>query len=220
MGRSLRSVIALAALLALVPATAVAAPGDTARYILPPGNYGGLPFTDELDRPAAALRRAHAAARQRHARPTSTGSSCPRTSSRSARPRGATPAGPALRLVYDAYGVPHVYGKTRADVAFGAGWTTARDRAAADPARPLPGARGGGRRARHRRLRRSSPARRRFVPSPQAEALVTKQRKLIVKTLRREGPPDHRATRRPTPTASTPTRRPPATRSRRPRSTT
>ena len=35
---------------------------------------------------------------------------------------------PGLRLVYDSYGVPHVYGKTRADVAFGAGWATARDR--------------------------------------------------------------------------------------------
>ena len=35
---------------------------------------------------------------------------------------------PGLRLVYDSYGIPHVYGKTRADMAFGAGWTTARDR--------------------------------------------------------------------------------------------
>ena len=35
---------------------------------------------------------------------------------------------PGLKLIYDSYGIPHVYGKTRADVAFGAGWATARDR--------------------------------------------------------------------------------------------
>ena len=47
MGRSLRSVIVLLATLAVAPAAAVAAPGDTARYILPPGNFGGLPVTDD-----------------------------------------------------------------------------------------------------------------------------------------------------------------------------
>ena len=35
---------------------------------------------------------------------------------------------PGLELIYDSYGIPHVYGETRADLAFGAGWTTARDR--------------------------------------------------------------------------------------------
>ena len=35
---------------------------------------------------------------------------------------------PGLQLLYDSYGIPHVYGQTREDVAFGAGWTTARDR--------------------------------------------------------------------------------------------
>ena len=48
------------------------------------------------------------------------------------RPIGATheetTGRPGLKLIYDSYGIPHVYGKTRADVAFGAGWTTARDR--------------------------------------------------------------------------------------------
>jgi hypothetical protein len=45
--RSLRSVaIVLAALLAS-PAVAVGAANDTARYILPPGNFGGLPTTDD-----------------------------------------------------------------------------------------------------------------------------------------------------------------------------
>jgi acyl-homoserine lactone acylase PvdQ len=35
---------------------------------------------------------------------------------------------PGLQLLYDSYGIPHIYGQTREDVAFGAGWTTARDR--------------------------------------------------------------------------------------------
>ena len=47
MSRSLRFVVAALAALVAAPATAVAAPGDVARYILPPGNYGGLPTTDE-----------------------------------------------------------------------------------------------------------------------------------------------------------------------------
>ena len=33
-----------------------------------------------------------------------------------------------LELVYDAYGIAHITGETRDDVAFGAGWITARDR--------------------------------------------------------------------------------------------
>ena len=105
-----------------------AASADTARYILPPGNFGGLPTTAELARPAAAVRRPDPAARQRRPPPTSSATSCPRTSSRSAPPARSTTGRPGLRLVYDTYGIPHVYGKTRDDLAFGAGWTTARDR--------------------------------------------------------------------------------------------
>ncbi len=82
--------------------------------------------------------------------------------------------------------MPHVYGKTRADVAFGAGWTTARDRRllillGRYPARvavaDVPGIDAFG-------LVTSAQT---FVPSPQAEALVTKQRKLIVKTYGAKG---------------------------------
>lgn len=35
---------------------------------------------------------------------------------------------PGVRIVRDRWGVPHVYGRTRADVEFGAGWVTAEDR--------------------------------------------------------------------------------------------
>lgn len=41
---------------------------------------------------------------------------------RTVRPRDG------LRIVRDRWGVPHVYGRTRADVEFGAGWVTAEDR--------------------------------------------------------------------------------------------
>ena len=58
-------VVVLLSLVALAAATtaATAAPGDVARYILPPGNFGGLPTNENSTRPAAALRRAHAVAR-------------------------------------------------------------------------------------------------------------------------------------------------------------
>ena len=84
MSRWLRPIVVAAAALAVVPATALSygkkdsdhgkkgyGKEDTARYILPPGNFGGLPDHRRLDGPASALRRAHAAARQRHRRRTS-----------------------------------------------------------------------------------------------------------------------------------------------------
>ncbi len=184
-GRSLWSVIALSAVLALVPASAVAAPGDTARYILPPGNYGGLPFTnDSTDQ--LPLYDALTPLR---------GNVTANDINRLFLPENFKPVGktttidtgrPGLRLVYDDYGVPHVYGKTRADVAFGAGWTTARDRRllillGRYPARvavaDVPGIDAFG-------LVTSAQT---FVPSPQAEALVTKQIKLIVKEFGAKG---------------------------------
>jgi acyl-homoserine lactone acylase PvdQ len=100
---------------------------DLARYILTPGNYGGLPFTanstDQL--------------------PLYTGLTPLRDNVTQADidrfflPEDFQPIGqtheeltgrPGLQLIYDSYGVPHIYGQTRDDVAFGAGWATARDR--------------------------------------------------------------------------------------------
>ena len=122
MKRSIRSVLTLA-VLAAVPAAA----SDLARYVLPPGNFGGLPFTanstDQL--------------------PLYSGLTPLRDNVTPADieqfylPEDFTPIEPSheeatgrpgLQLIYDAYGIPHVYGQTREDVAFGAGWTTARDR--------------------------------------------------------------------------------------------
>ncbi len=122
MRNSLWSFFALT-LLIVSPAWAA----DTARYILPPGNFGGAPFTvnstDQL--------------------PLYSGLTPLRDNITPAdidhfylpedfQPIGATheeATGRAgLQILYDSYGIAHIYGQTRADTAFGAGWVTARDR--------------------------------------------------------------------------------------------
>ena len=178
--------------------------GDVARYILPPGNYGGLPTTanstDQL--------------------PLYDGLTPLRGNVTDADidqfflPENFQPIGPTheeqtgrpgLRLIYDAYGVPHIYGQTRADVAFGAGWVTARDRGlllqlGRGPARvavaDVPNIDAFS-------LVTSGQS---FVPSAATEALVTEQRQLLVETYGAKGSRSS-PTRRPTPTASTPTGR-------------
>ncbi len=179
MRRSVQAVLVVVVVLLAVPVAAVAA--DTARYILPPGNFGGLPTTaNSLDQ--LPLYDALTPLRDNITDGgASTASTCPRTSLRSARPTWRTPAGPASSWSTTRYGIPHVYGKTRADMAFGAGWTTARDRGlliqlGRGPARvavaDVPGINAFG-------LVTSG---QNFVPSPAAEALVTAQKDLLVKT--------------------------------------
>jgi Penicillin amidase len=178
--RSLRSTVVVLAALLAAPAGAVAGTSDTARYILPPGNFGGLPTTDDsLDQlplyDALTPLRDNVTAGD---------------IDRLFLPENFAPVGqtheeqtgrPGLRLVYDEYGIPHVYGQTRADVAFGAGWTTARDRSllvqlGRGPARvavaDVPGIDAFS-------LVTSGQS---FVPSPETEALVTRQRELLVET--------------------------------------
>ena len=116
---SLCSVLGLTLLVAAPVAAA-----DLARYILPPGNFGGLPFTanstDQLPLYAGLT----------PLRDNIT----PADINQFYLPEDFTPIEPSqeevtgrpgLQLIYDAYGIAHVYGQTRADVAFGAGWTTA-----------------------------------------------------------------------------------------------
>jgi hypothetical protein len=158
---------------------------DLARYILAPGNYGGIPFTanstDQL--------------------PLYSGLTPLRDNITLADinqfylPEDFTPIEPSheevtgrpgLQLIYDAYGIPHVYGQTREDVAFGAGWTTARDRGlliqvGRGPARAavadVPNIDAFG-------LVTSGQT---FTPSAAAEALVTKQAQLLVDTYGAKG---------------------------------
>jgi acyl-homoserine lactone acylase PvdQ len=187
--RTVRSIIAACAGLsvfvaaAAAPATEEAATeraGDVARYILPPGNYGGLPTTDE-SRDQLAMYDALTPLR---------GNVTDADIERLFLPENFQPVGqtqeietgrPGLRLVYDEYGVAHVYGETRADVAFGAGWVTARDRMlllqlGRGPARAavadIPGIDAFS-------LVTSGQT---FVPSAATEALVTKQITLMVET--------------------------------------
>ena len=123
-------VLALGTLLA-VPAGAHGSPPprqpDRARYILPPGNYGGLPTTaNSLDQ----LPLYDALTPKR-------GNVTDADIDQLFLPEDFKPIGatrqeitprPGVTITYDSYGVPHVTGKTRADLAYGAGWVTARDR--------------------------------------------------------------------------------------------
>jgi acyl-homoserine lactone acylase PvdQ len=179
--RSICSVLIVLAVLLVVPAAAPAAPGDTARYILPPGNFGGIPFTDESTDQlplydALTPLRGHVTAAdiEKDYLPENF------------QPVGPTheePTGrPGLKLIYDDYGIPHIYGQTRADVAFGSGWATARDRSllllvGRGPARvavaDVPGIDAFG---------LVTDIGNTFVPSPETENLVTEEVNDLVKT--------------------------------------
>jgi Penicillin amidase len=159
--------------------------GDVARYILPPGNYGGLPFTENSTDQL----------------PLYSGLTPLRDNITDADierfflPEDFQPIGqtheeqtgrPGLRLIYDSFGIPHVYGQTRADVAFGAGWTTARDRGlliqlGRGPARAAV--------ADVPNLDAFSlvTSGQSFVASVATEELVTRQRQLLVDTYGAEG---------------------------------
>jgi acyl-homoserine lactone acylase PvdQ len=158
---------------------------DVARYILPPGNYGGLPTTAN-SRDQLPLYDALTPLR---------GNVTDADIERYFLPEDFQPIGqvqeintgrPGLRLVYDEYGVPHIYGQTRADLAFGAGWVTARDRLlllqfGRYPARvavaDVPGIDAFD-------LVTSAQS---FVPSAETEALVTEQVELIKQTYGAKG---------------------------------
>jgi penicillin amidase len=181
--RLVQSFFVVLVLALAVPAAAGAA--DTQRYILPPGNFGGLPTTtNSLDQ--LPLYDALTPLRDNITMADINNFYLPENFAPIGTTREENTGRPGLRLVYDSYGIPHVYGKTRADVAFGAGWTTAHDRGllltvGRGPARvavaDVPGIDAFS-------LVTSGKG---FVPSPQAENLVTKQVKLLVKTYGAKG---------------------------------
>ncbi len=168
-------------LLAAIPAGA----SDIARYILPPGNFGGVPFTvnstDQLPLYAGLT------PLRDHLTLTDINNLY---LPEDFMPIGATTeemtGRPGLQLLYDSYGIPHVYGQTRQDVAFGAGWTTARDRGlliqvGRGPARvavaDVPNIDAFS-------LVTSLQS---FTPSPEAENLVTQEAQLLVQTYGAKG---------------------------------
>ena len=100
---------------------------DRVRYIMPPGNYGGLPTTAN-SRDQLPLYDALTPLR---------GNVTDNDIYRNFLPEDFAPVGPTheevtghagTTILYDSFGVPHVTGQTREDLAFGAGWVTARDR--------------------------------------------------------------------------------------------
>jgi hypothetical protein len=96
------------AVLAAAPAAA-AAPGDTARYILPPGNYGGLPTNeDSLDQ--LPLYDALTPLRDNVTDGDLERLFLPEDFAPVGQVREEQTGRPGLRLIYDEYGVPHVYG--------------------------------------------------------------------------------------------------------------
>ena len=99
--RGVRFVLAVVVLLLLAPVGALATGNghsgggdDVARYILPPGNYGGLPTTATRSTSSRSTTGSLRCATTSPT-PTSRRSSCPRTSSRSSRRTRRRPAGPA-----------------------------------------------------------------------------------------------------------------------------
>jgi acyl-homoserine lactone acylase PvdQ len=170
------------ATLAVVLATLVAPSGaaaDRAYNILPPGQWGGTPFTDN-SRDQLALYDAltpklgnvtatdlRELFKQEALVPTG-------STTRESTPRRG------LTIRRDRFGVPHITGRTRADVWFGVGWVSARDRQllltiARGPARAavaeVPGLNAFG----------LVTGGRAFTPSAQAEALVTRQQRLFAR---------------------------------------
>jgi acyl-homoserine lactone acylase PvdQ len=100
---------------------------DRSYYILPPGNYGGLPKTDEST-DQLALYDGLTPLRDDVTDEDLENLYLPQDFA----PIGETmeePTGrPGTTILYDEFGVPHITGETREDMAFGAGWVTARDR--------------------------------------------------------------------------------------------
>lgn len=158
---------------------------DRAYYVLPPGNYGGLPTSDNsLDQLAlydglTPLR----------------GNVTDEDIDRLFIPEDFQPVGetveeptgrPGTTILYDEFGVAHITGETREDMAFGAGWVTARDRTllltlGRGPARAavadIPGIDAFS-------LLLSAQS---FVPSAETEQLVTDQVDLLIEVYGDEG---------------------------------
>jgi acyl-homoserine lactone acylase PvdQ len=162
----------------LTPAAAQAASSDIARYVLPPGNYGGIPTgPHSLDQ--LALYSGLTPLRRNVSLRDVFNFYLPMDF----KPIGATQIEPVGRsdvtVTYDAYGIPHIKGRTRAGMEFGAGWVMARDRGllfnfGREPARAavadIPGLDAFS-------LVTSATS---FQPSAQAEALVSQQQQEII----------------------------------------
>jgi len=160
------------------PTTTAAPVADRAYYILPPGNFGGLPTTDEsFDQ--LALYDGLTPLRDNITDADLDNFFLPDNFEPVGQTTEEETGRPGTTILYDEFGVPHITGETRADLAFGAGWVTARDRDlllgfGRGPARvavaDIPGINAFG------LVTSAQP----FVPSAATEQLVTDQVELLV----------------------------------------
>jgi acyl-homoserine lactone acylase PvdQ len=102
---------------------------QTARDIVPSGQYGAVPQPDGAlkqakmyDALTPLFNRVSASQMNRFFKPMTIGVATPGPTSTEKVPRAG------VRIVRDAYHIPHVFGKTRDDVTWGAGWVEAEDR--------------------------------------------------------------------------------------------
>ena len=189
LGKTTALVAAAAVLVATLAAGTGSATGrsgtDRVRYILPPGDYGGLP-TNTNSRDQLPLYDGLTPLR---------GNVTDADINSHFLPEDFTPIGATheeltgragTTIIYDSYGVPHIHGDTKEDLAFGAGWATARDRGllielGRGPARvavaDVPGIDAFS-------LVTSGQS---FVPSAATEKLVSDQQKLLVATYGAKG---------------------------------
>ncbi len=158
---------------------------DRAFYILPPGNYGGLPTTDDsLDQ--LALYDGLTPLRGNVTDDDIEEFFLPQDFA----PIGATTVEETgrdgLTIEYDEFGIAHITGDTRDDVSFGAGWVSVRDRSilldfGRGPSRvavaDIPGVDA------FSLVTSATP----FVPSAAAEQLVTDQVQVILDTYGEQG---------------------------------
>ena len=97
---------------------------DRAWYILPPGNFGGLP-TNENSLDQLPLYDGLTPLRGNVTDADIEQFFLPENFQPVGDTREEVTGRQGLSILYDSFGVPHITGDTRADVAFGAGWVTA-----------------------------------------------------------------------------------------------
>lgn len=158
---------------------------DRAHYVLPPGNFGGLP-TNDNSRDQLPLYDGLTPLRGNVTDADIENLFLPQNFEPIGQTRVEATGRAGTEVIYDEYGIPHITGETREDMAFGAGWVTMRDRAllvtlGRGPARAavadVPGINAFG-------LVTSGQS---FVPSAAAEQLVTDQQALLLEEFGAEG---------------------------------
>jgi hypothetical protein len=127
--RPLLLAAAMAALFVVVPsAQAVRDYARTARNIIPSGQYGGVPVPPEADRQARMYDALTPLFDDVDNGDLFNFFKSERLGTKGQGPLRTERPRKGVRIVRDAFNVPHIFGKTDDDVTFGAGWAIAQDR--------------------------------------------------------------------------------------------